>query len=46
DIVETLISLRHGLRASFAEILQIVCLHVDLNDYADYSLPKESSLII
>ncbi|CAF3670362.1 unnamed protein product [Rotaria sp. Silwood1] len=41
DVAETLISLRHGRRASLAEIVQIVGPRLDLNDYAAYNLPKE-----
>jgi hypothetical protein len=37
-----LITLRHGRRASFAEIVEIVAPRLDLNDYAAYNLPKES----
>ncbi len=44
NVAETLISLRHGRRASLAEIVQIVAPRLDLNDYAAYNLPKESSL--
>ena len=45
DVAETLISLRHGRRASRGEIVQIVGPRLDLNDYAAYNLPKESLLI-
>ncbi|CAF1317742.1 unnamed protein product [Adineta ricciae] len=41
DVAETLISLRHGRRASLGEIVQIVGPRLDLNDYAAYNLPKE-----
>ncbi|CAF4860792.1 unnamed protein product, partial [Rotaria magnacalcarata] len=42
DVAETLISLRHGQRASLAEIVRIVGPRLDLNDYAAYNLPKQS----
>ncbi len=42
-MAETLITLRHGRRASLAEIVQVVAPRLDLNDYAAYNLPKESS---
>ena len=38
-----MITLRHGRRASLAEIVQIVGPRLDLNDYAAYNLPKEST---
>ncbi|CAF2018271.1 unnamed protein product [Rotaria magnacalcarata] len=41
DVAETLISLRHGQRASLAEIVRIVGPRLDLNDYAAYNLPKQ-----
>ncbi|CAF3950478.1 unnamed protein product [Rotaria sordida] len=40
-VAETLISLRHGRRASLAEVVQIVGPRLDLNDFAAYNLPKE-----
>ncbi|CAF2063432.1 unnamed protein product [Rotaria magnacalcarata] len=42
DVAETLISLRHGQRASLAEIVRIVGPRLDLNDYAAYNLPKQT----
>ncbi|CAF2098861.1 unnamed protein product [Rotaria magnacalcarata] len=42
DVAETLISLRHGQRASLVEIVRIVGSRLDLNDYAAYNLPKQT----
>ena len=43
DVAETLISLRHGRRASMTDIVRTVGPRLDLNDYAPYNLPTESS---